>query len=136
MIAQLAIGTVVIVLTVAIHAEMFALLWRHFDWLTALVRPRLRRFANTGLVMIAMLYVMLVIALDVWLWAGVLVATGAVAGIEPAVYFALVCFTTLGFGDIVLAQEWRLLSALIAANGFLMLGWSAAYMVELVRRTS
>ena len=63
-------------------------------------------------------------------------ATGAVAGLEPALYFALVAFTTVGFGDMTLTVDWRLLSALIAANGFLLFGWSTAYMVELVRRTA
>ena len=55
---------------------------------------------------------------------------------QPAVYFSLVCFTTLGFGDITLPVEWRLLSALIGANGFLLFGWSTAYMFELMRRFS
>ena len=58
-----------IAITAAIHAEMFALLWRHFDWLTALLRPRLRRFANTGVIMVAMLYVMLILTIEVWVWA-------------------------------------------------------------------
>ncbi len=136
MILQLAIGTAVIAITVAIHAEMFSLLWRHFDWLTGLLRPRLRRFANTGVIMVAMLYVMLVLTIEVWLWAFVLILIGEAKGLEPAVYFSVVCFTTLGFGDITLAPEWRLLSGLIGANGFLMFGWSTAFTVELVRRTS
>ena len=53
-----------------------------------------------------------------------------------AVYFALVSFTTAGFGDITLGPDWRLLSGLTTANGFLMFGWSTAYMVELMRRTA
>ncbi len=82
-----------------------------------------------------MLMVLLTMTIEVWLWAFVLLATGAVTGLEPAVYFALVCFTTLGFGDITLPTEWRLLSALIGANGFLMFGWSTAFMVELIRKS-
>ena len=61
---------------------------------------------------------------------------GAFDALEPAVYFALVSFTTAGFGDITLGPDWRLLSGLTAANGFLMFGWSTAYMVELMRRTA
>ncbi len=40
------------------------------------------------------------------------------------------------FGDVTLSADWRLLSGLTAANGFLTFGWSTAYMVELVRRTA
>jgi hypothetical protein len=61
---------------------------------------------------------------------------GAVADFEPALYFSLVSFSTVGFGDITLGHEWRLLSGLTAAAGFLSFGWSTAYMVELVRRTA
>ena len=63
-------------------------------------------------------------------------AVGAFDALEPAVYFALVSFTTAGFGDITLGPDWRLLSGLTTANGFLMFGWSTAYMVELMRRTA
>ena len=82
-----------------------------------------------------MLLVLATVTIEVWVWALVLLLTGAVDALEPAVYFALVCFTTLGFGDITLPVEWRLLSALIGANGFLMFGWSTAFMVELIRKS-
>jgi hypothetical protein len=37
---------------------------------------------------------------------------------EASVYFSLVVFTTLGYGDVLLAAvEWRLLGGLAAANG-------------------
>jgi hypothetical protein len=59
---------------------------------------------------------------------------GAIESLEPAVYFSLVSFTTLGFGDITLDDNWRLLSALCAANGLLLFGFSTAFLVELMRR--
>lgn len=135
MFKQLAIGTAVIVLTVAIHAEMLNLLNRKLEDVKLATRRYLRHFGNTGVVMIGVLYIVLVHTIEVWLWAMVLLLVGAQDHTETAVYFALVAFTTLGLGDIVLSPEWRLLSAMIAANGFILFGWSAAYMVELVRRT-
>jgi hypothetical protein len=136
LIKQLFIGTLVIAATVAIHAEMLALMTRKSPRLMQLARAHLRRFADTGFIITGVLYIMLIHTVEVWLWALVLMVTGAVAGLEPAVYFSLVSFTTLGFGDITLSTEWRLMSALIGANGFLLFGWSTAYMVELIRRTS
>ena len=136
MFKQLMIGSVVIAITVAIHAELLALLRRNSPWMVHSARARIHRFADTALIMFGVLYVLFAHTVEVWLWAFVLMATGAVAGLEPAVYFSLVCFTTLGFGDITLPVEWRLLSALIGANGFLLFGWSTAYMFELMRRFS
>jgi hypothetical protein len=133
---QLLIGSIVIALTVAIHAEMLNVLTRRFEDLMLAARFRLKRFANTGVLMASVLYIMLAHTVEVWLWAFVLLFTGALSELEPAVYFALVSFTTAGFGDIVLTSQWRLLSALIAANGFILFGWSVAYMVELVRKTA
>ncbi len=59
---------------------------------------------------------------------------GTFDAFEPARYFSVVSFTTLGFGDIVLAAEWRLLSGLSAANGLLVFGLSTAFLVEFLTR--
>ncbi|MEM9898581.1 MAG: ion channel, partial [Pseudomonadota bacterium] len=50
--------------------------------------------------------------------------------LDTSYYFSLVAYTTLGFGDIILPENWRILSGLIAANGFLIFGWSTAFQVE------
>lgn len=125
----------VIIATVAIQAEMFGMMTRRHEPVLTWTRHRFRRLAGTIFISVAMLLVLATMTIEVWLWALVLLATGAVPALEPAVYFALVCFTTLGFGDITLPTEWRLLSALIGANGFLMFGWSTAFMVELIRKS-
>ncbi|MGH1483591.1 MAG: ion channel, partial [Geminicoccales bacterium] len=48
-----------------------------------------------------------------------------------AIDFAL---TARGYGDITLNESWRILSALCAANGLLLFGFSTAFLVELMRR--
>jgi hypothetical protein len=136
MINQLIIGSVVIALTVAIQAEMFNLFSKRFEGVIQICRRYLRRFANTGAIIVAVLYVLLVQTIIVWVWATVFILLGDFSSLEPSLYFSLASFTTVGFGDIVLSPEWRLLSGLTAANGFLSFGWSTAYMVELVRRTA
>lgn len=52
---------------------------------------------------------------------------------SEAVYFSLVTFTTLGYGDISLSSEWRLLSGLEAINGIMLIGWSTAMMYSLIQ---
>ena len=44
---------------------------------------------------------------------------------ESAFYFSGVTYTTLGYGDVVLPPEWRLLAPLEALAGILMCGLSA-----------
>lgn len=136
MLVQLAIGSAVIAVAVAIQAEMFNLLHQGFPALLEASRRRLHRFANTGAIIVSVLYILLVHTVQVWLWAGVLMLVGAISTLEPALYFALVSFSTIGYGDIVMNESWRLFSAMMGANGLLMFGWSIAYMVDLVRRTA
>lgn len=136
MIGHLLIGSLVIALTVAVQAEMFNLLSERFEKVVLVARRVLRRFANTGVMIVAVLYVMAAHAINVWIWAVLFRLTGAFREMEPALYFSLTSYTTLGFGDLTLGPDWRVLSGLTAANGLLNFGWSTAYMVELVRKTA
>ena len=57
---------------------------------------------------------------------------GSVPDIETSLYFSLSAYTTLGFGDVLPSQEWRILGALVGANGMLGFGLATAAMVEFV----
>jgi hypothetical protein len=50
------------------------------------------------------------------------------------VYFAFVNYTTLGYGDIVPVERWRLLGPMTAMNGVLLFGWSTAVIFEVLRK--
>ena len=136
MIVQLALGTLVIIVNTVIQAEMFAAFAAHLERIILLLRRHFRRFTNTAAIVVGVLFVMLVHSMNVWIWAATFYLVGAFAAFEPALYFSLVSFTTVGYGDITLGPEWRILSGIAAANGLLSFGWSTAYMVELVRRTA
>ena len=54
---------------------------------------------------------------------------------EPIVlYFAFVNYTTLGYGDVVPVERWRLLGPMTAMNGVLLFGWSTAVIFEVLRQ--
>ena len=79
------------------------------------------------------LWLFLATIIEVWIWAILYLALGAIRTLEEAVYFATVTFSTLGFGDIVLDEKWRLLSSFEAANGLLMFGWTTALVFAAVQ---
>ena len=58
-------------------------------------------------------------------WAILFVWLGEFPDFETAFYHSVVNFTSLGYGDIVMSEKWRLLGALEAANGILMFGLSS-----------
>jgi hypothetical protein len=66
------------------------------------------------------------------LWALFYLWVGAVPDPESATYFSLTSYTTVGYGDVVLPEPWRLLGPLEAAVGVLMLGWSTGVIVAVI----
>ncbi|MDM1524288.1 two pore domain potassium channel family protein [Empedobacter sp. 225-1] len=47
---------------------------------------------------------------------------------QEALYFSFITFTTVGYGDVVIDSEWKILAGLEAINGIMMVGWSTALM--------
>lgn len=134
MISQLLIGSFIIAVTTIFHAAFIETgifgLTRFGKRLTE--TPSY--LTKTAMLVAATLWLLASHSVGVWFWAFMFTLLGAIDGLEPAVYFSLVTFTTLGYGDITLDENWRLLSALCAANGLLLFGFSTAFLVELMRR--
>jgi Ion channel len=63
---------------------------------------------------------------QVALWAVALLLCGQVSGFEAAFYLSAENYTALGYGDIILQGQWRLLGPLEAMNGLLFFGLSTA----------
>lgn len=71
---------------------------------------------------------------EIWAYAGLYQAVGAIPDFESALYFSTVTYSTLGYGDILLDSDWRILGAVEAANGLVLLGWSTAFFVSIISR--
>lgn len=82
----------------------------------------------------AAIWILGIVTAGVWIWAFTFRALGLFDTMEESVYFALTSFTTLGYGDVVLPQGWRLLGGMAAANGFLNFGVLIAMLVEALRQ--
>jgi voltage-gated potassium channel len=65
-------------------------------------------------------------------WAMFFVLVGGLPDFESAAYFSLTSYTTVGYGDVVLPEPWRLLGPIEAAVGVLMLGWSTGILVTVI----
>lgn len=58
----------------------------------------------------------------------------ALVDLEEALYFSLITFTTVGYGDVVIEQNWRLMAGIEALNGILLMGWSTAVLLAIAQR--
>jgi hypothetical protein len=71
---------------------------------------------------------------QVWLWAYVLIYMGAFEYLYDALYFSLVTYTTVGYGDVVLPVQFRVFGAFGGVTGILCFGISTAFLVSLISR--
>lgn len=72
--------------------------------------------------------------IETWAWAFTYLHLGAIENLEEALYFSIVTFTTLGYGDITLSESYRLLASIEAANGIIIFGWSTAVTMSVVQK--
>ncbi len=125
------LGSVLVLATTILHAvgTVIAL-----SVLKKAYRPRGSHVQRSVMISALVVGMFLVSLLDATLWAYTYVGVGAIADIEPALYFSMVTFTTLGYGDITLGPDWRLLASFEAANGSIMFGWTTALVVAFMQK--
>lgn len=68
------------------------------------------------------------------LWAIVFTGIGAVPRLYDAFYLAAVTYTTLGYEDVRLPLQWRLLAPLCTMTGMFAFGWTTGVMVSILGR--
>jgi hypothetical protein len=81
----------------------------------------------------ALLLIVLAQLVEIAAWAALFLAVGEFNDFPTAFYHSAVNFTTLGYGDIVMSREWRLLGPLEAVAGMLMFGISTAVLFAVIQ---
>lgn len=66
------------------------------------------------------------------IWALLFIKLGEFNDFSTAVYHSAVNFSSLGYGDIVMSERWRLLGPLEAGNGVLMFGLSTGAILSVM----
>jgi hypothetical protein len=128
-IAHLAFATALVAGTVAIHsAGSFFLIWR-FQKLRTRTTKQPGYLRLTLFLTIAVLALLVLHLLEVALWAAFYYRQGCFPDARTSVYFSLITYATVGYGDIVLTEEWRLLGGIEALAGVLMMSWSTAILI-------
>jgi len=69
---------------------------------------------------------------EIGVWASYFFLRGLFPDFETAIYYSLCSYTTVGFGDVVLPREWRILGTTEALVGGLMTAWSVALLIAVV----
>jgi hypothetical protein len=131
---QILIGLVLMIATTIVHAGCTAVLLRmlrrlHIDsWTTG------RSFIEATTIVLVVVFLFLASLVEIAMWGATYLRLGALETTEQALYFSTVTYTTLGFGDVILTDQWRLLCSIEAANGIILFGWSTALVFAFIQR--
>jgi len=138
MLKLLLIAILLVAATVVIHAVGTSYWMRHLTRYYADSDGHFKpRRALLAVIWTAVVLMMLhVVEVVLWATAYRLLPGNHLDSFEKATYFSMVTFTTLGYGDITLADhQWRLLSGIEALNGILLVGWTTAFLFLVVQRS-
>jgi hypothetical protein len=134
MFQEFLVGFAVSLCNIVIHALIMTVIV-HVAHVAAR-RHRLLPTSHMIVVMVATASVLMAAhASEVLVWSLAYAIIGAAPAGTDLVYFAFVNYTTLGYGDVVPVERWRLLGPMAAMNGVLLFGWSTAVIFEVLRRT-
>ena len=132
MITSLLVGLPVMLLCLMLQAVFLIVCLRRYARFRQIQPQSDQPLQDILLLALIMLLLLLGNFLQITVWAGLFVLLGEFDSFTTALYFSGVNFTTLGYGDIVMSAQWRLLGPLEAANGILMFGVSTAAMTATV----
>jgi len=130
----LLVGLAMIAATTAVHLMGLSGLIAMLRWREDHGRHVTSPWRQMALVMVLMMLLFLLHAIQIWMYAVLYVVIEPFSTFEEALYFSTVTFTTVGYGDVILEGEWRMVAAIESANGFLLLGWSTAFLLQVVSR--
>lgn len=124
------VGSVMIVISLIVLILLFSAAARMLSWFEKknLLGYRKRPFIID--ISLAVVWILFALTLSVWGWAALYVRLGLFEALEPALYFSIVSFTTVGYGDVVLDPGPRLLAGMTATHGLLTFGLFTAFLVE------
>ncbi len=127
---DLALGSALIAATVITHTFGLIVLTYVMNAIVRWFRLHRHNFGKTVAMVTTVLGLFAVHTVEVWTWAVAYFLIGALPHFQTALYFSTVTFSTVGYGDVLLPIDSRLLGSLEGINGFLLIGWSTAYLVS------
>lgn len=132
-IAQMALGLMLLAMTVALHAMAILVSIKPMYARLPTIGALQRLVPQTLLIFLVVTGLSIMTLIEAAIWAVALGVLGAIPAFWDAYYFVLVAITTLGFGDVILAEDFRMLGGLCALAGLISVGMTTAVLIEVLR---
>jgi Ion channel len=131
----LGLGSVMLIIITLIHGAGLDWIVGRFDRRSQKLETRRRSPHLASLVFsFAILLMLFLHIMELAIWGLVLNLSGLVPNLRDSVYFSANTYTTIGYGKMILPENWRELSPIIAISGLFTFAWTTGQMFELVGR--
>ena len=134
MLQNIAIGSALVAITVLIHTAGLILI-------AAITPPVVKWFGfhnhtiGRTLVMTGTVLGLLgIMTVEVWVWGLSFWLLGVTKEFADGLFLSTAMYSTVGYGDLPMNPAWNLLTAFEGIYGFLMIGWTTAYLVGAATR--
>ena len=133
MFIPLTIGIVFALVTMAIQIAAVVFMLQYLIRVIEDENPkRVGMRMNAYVISVVMLMLFTAHMIQIAIWALLFMQLGEFSDFMTAFYHSMVNFTSLGYGDIVMSEDWRLLGAIEASNGVLMFGLTAGTVLSVM----
>ena len=129
---QLSFATLTVLGIMLVHLVGLAILTRLLRSHSEVMREV--RLLPLTLLLLAGIGIVAIHTTEIWIYAGIYLALGALSSFEEALYFSTSTYSSIGYGDVLLPHQWRIFGAIEGPVGIIMLGWSTAFLVSLLAR--
>lgn len=131
---NLGVASLMVAITTLIHFFGLLLLTRAMRRAHVRLRTHEAAWRQAGMILLAVFGIFALHTAQIWAYAICFRALGEFSTFEEALYFSTVTFSTVGYGDLTLSVAWRVLGAIEAANGLILIAWSTAFLFSVTTR--
>ncbi len=133
MLISLLLGCATVFISMGIQVAVVVYMIRYLLKIVSREDPKTEGFGfDTYVISVVLLMLFVGHLVQIAIWAALFMYIGEFGDFLTAFYHSAVNFASLGYGDIVMSEKWRLLGALEASNGVLMFGLSAGTILSVM----
>ena len=129
---EVLVGVLILVVVIFVHGIGMRRVNRRFSAAWAQVGPTTPRWRADLLLAVAISSLAFVHLIETFLWAVPLYLMDIIPRMRDSYYYVLESYTTLGEGNVVLPEQWRLIGPIIAMSGLFTFGWTASVLVSIM----
>jgi voltage-gated potassium channel len=132
MLTEISVAAVIVIVCLLLHVAGILLM---AEWLLQHRRYFERSAARihiSSLMILLFSGIMLLHVAETSLWAVFYYSRALFPDFETSLYFSLVSYAAIGYGDVLLPRNWRLLGAIEGVSGLLLCGISTAFIFAVI----